>query len=83
MTFDNVTENILRENRQIVTDYLLNLPEDELIQIVSEHLGEEATTINYDYAMMWVDAMTDDEVEDVFVEMGGHQVLMNEIKMHL
>ena len=83
MTFDNVTENILGDNRQIVTDYLLNLPEDELIQIVSEYLGEEATTINYDYAMMWVIAMTDDEVEDVFVEMGGHQVLMNEIKMHL
>ena len=81
MTFDNVTENILGDNRQIVTDYLLNLPEDELIQIVSEYLGEEVTTINY--AMMWVDAMTDDEVEDIFVEMGGHQVLMNEIKMHL
>ena len=70
-----------QHNRQVVTDYLLNLPEDELIQIVSEYLGEEVTTINY--AMMWVDAMTDDEVEDIFVEMGGYQVLMNEIKMHL
>ena len=83
MTFDNVTENILGDNRQIVTDYLLNLPEDELIQIVSEYLGEEVTTINYDYAMMWVESLTDDEVEDIFVEMGGHQILMNEIKMHL
>lgn len=83
MTFDNVTENILRKNRQVVTDYLLNLPEDELIQIVSEYLGEPPASINYDYAMMWVDGMTEDEVEDVFVEMGGHQVLMNEIKMHL
>ena len=72
-----------QHNRQVVTDYLLGLPEDELIQIVSEYLSFDPPVINYDYAMMWVDGMTEDEVEDIFVEMGGHQVLMNEIKMHL
>ena len=62
--------NILRENRQVVTDYLFNLPEDELIQIAAEYLGEAPGFINYDYALDWVESMTEAEVAEISQEMG-------------
>jgi len=61
---------LLRENRQIVTDYLLGLPDDELIQIAAEYLGEEPDWINYDYAIEWVEGMSEEEVAEVSREMG-------------
>ncbi len=61
---------LFRENRQIVTDYLFGLPEDELIQVAAEYLGEEPGQINYDYAIEWVDGMSEEEISEVSLEMG-------------
>ena len=58
------------ENRQLVMDYLFNLPENELIQIAAEYLGEDAAGLNYDYALKWVEGMSTGESEDVAYEMG-------------
>ena len=55
----------LDENRQLVMDYLFNLPENELIQIAAEYLGEEPSDINYNYAMEWVEGLSEAEVTEI------------------
>ena len=56
----------LTENRGAVQDYLYNLPEDELIKIAADFLGEEPDFINQEYAMQWVDGLSQDEVDEIF-----------------
>ena len=55
-------QNILRENRQIVEDYLFRLPKVELIQIVAEFLGDDPQFIRYDSAVELVYGLSDQEI---------------------
>ena len=57
--------------RSAVTDYLLNLTENDLIEIAADFLGWEPDDINFDTALQWVDGLSDDEVETIWTEMEG------------
>ena len=55
--------------KSAVTDYLLNLAEDNLIKIASDFLGWEPGDINYDFALRWVDGLSEFEVKTIWAEM--------------
>ena len=57
--------------KNAVTDYLLNLKENDLIEIAADFLGWEPDDINFDTAQQWVDGLADDEVETIWAEMEG------------
>ena len=57
------------ENLQPVQDYLYSLPEEELIKMAADFLGEDPDFINYEYAMQWVDGLSSDEVEEIYGQM--------------
>ena len=55
--------------KSAVTDYLLNLTEDDLIKIASDFLGWEPGDINYDFALRWVDGLSEFEVKTIWAQM--------------
>ena len=59
--------------KNAVTDYLLNLTENDLIEIAADFLGWESDDINFDFALRWVDGLSDFEVETIWAEMEGEQ----------
>ena len=50
-------------------DYLLNLEEDDLIEIAADFLGWEPGDINYDFALRWVDGLSEFEVKTIWSQM--------------
>ncbi len=65
------TQKFLNEDFGAVQDYLFNLPEDELIMIAAQHLGEEPDFLNYEYATQWVDGLSAEEAADIYSQMSG------------
>ena len=57
--------------KNAVTDYLLNLTENDLVEIAADFLGWEPDDINFDTALQWVDGLADDKVETIWSEMKG------------
>ena len=59
--------------RSTVTDYLLNLEENDLVKIAAEFMGWEPDDIDppffYNTALEWVDGLSDDEVKTIWAEM--------------
>ena len=57
--------------RSAVTDYLLNLEEDELINIAADYLGYDYSDVDADIATQWVEGLSDAEVTSIHTEMKG------------
>jgi hypothetical protein len=57
--------------RSAVTDYLLNLEEDELINIAADYLGYDYSDVDADVATQWVEGLSDAEVTSIHTEMEG------------
>ena len=57
--------------KNAVTDYLLNLTDDDLIKIAADFLGWDHWLIDFDTALQWVDGLADDEVKTIWAEMEG------------
>ena len=57
--------------RSAVTDYLLNLEEDELINIAADYLGHDYSDVDADIATQWVEGLSDAEVTSIHTEMKG------------
>ena len=57
--------------RSAVTDYLLSLTSDDLVEIAADFLGWDHDDINLDTAIQWVDGLADDEVKTIWSEMEG------------
>ena len=57
--------------RSAVTDYLLNLEEDELINIAANYLGYDYSDVDADVATQWVEGLSDAEVTSIHTEMEG------------
>ena len=57
--------------RSAVTDYLLNLEEDELINIAANYLGYDYSDVDADVATQWVEGLSDAEVTSIHTELEG------------
>ena len=57
--------------RSAVTDYLLNLEEDELINVAANYLGYDYSDVDADVATQWVEGLSDAEVTSIHTEMEG------------